>query len=363
LTQADGSVYAEFQTAASTGDLTPTLSGDDLFLLDDNIWACEGGGCPSLTLSTDGNIIAETDMYVDASGSNLGEYRKICPTNYVWVTGSAKYGTLPGFCVMKYEARCPGDSDGTGCATSTSPSVATADLDYDPWRTDISQEEAIQVCQNLGEGYHLISDKEWMTIAENVAYVDSNWTGGSIESGHLRRGFSAATAHDGFVNSAPAPTTGDSADAWNRAADTVAAASGCAGDNCRLVRTHTLSNGEIIWDFSGNLWEWTDAYIYSDATDKQEMPKPNTASQWNEYTAVTDYKGIGYIRPPESGWISAMSIGKIYIDSDAANPSGNYHAFLRGGNWSYGSGAGVFTLYLTYSPANVYTSFGFRCAR
>ena len=35
------------------------------------------------------------------------------------------------------------------------------------------------------------------------------------------------------------------------------------GQSCVLVapgikqsRTHTLSNGEIIWDVSGNVWEW-----------------------------------------------------------------------------------------------------------
>ena len=25
-------------------------------------------------------------------------------------------------------------------------------------------------------------------------------------------------------------------------------------------RTHTLSNGEVIWDMAGNVWEWTSYY-------------------------------------------------------------------------------------------------------
>ena len=41
----------------------------------------------------------------------------------------------------------------------------------------------------------------------------------------------------------------------------------------------------------------------------------------------------------------------------------NDAAFLRGGTWSNGTNAGVFTLYLYSAPLNSGTNLGFRCAR
>jgi len=65
LTQTNESVYTEFQVAATTGDLTIAMSpGDDIILPDQNLWVCEAGSCPSLSLSSDGNVIAESDFYI-----------------------------------------------------------------------------------------------------------------------------------------------------------------------------------------------------------------------------------------------------------------------------------------------------------
>ena len=89
------------------------------------------------------------------------KFEQICPTGYVWVPGSAKHGTLPGFCVMKYEAK----DAGGGVAESKAADA--------PW-TSVTQENARAYCQALGEGYHLVSEAEWMTIAENIAATPIN---------------------------------------------------------------------------------------------------------------------------------------------------------------------------------------------
>jgi len=140
-----------------------------------------------------------------------------------------------------------------------------------------------------------------------------------------------------------------------------------------------LSNGEVIWDIAGNVWEWTDDYIISTTTashleaTRSEMPLPASES-WIEYTAVENYKGLSYIRPQSHLWTSANGIGQIYTDSDCAYSSveandtcgvgdHNYHAFLRGGDWNDTLYAGVFALYLNGAPSHVDANFGFRCAR
>jgi hypothetical protein len=100
------------------------------------------------------------------------------------------------------------------------------------------------------------------------------------------------------------------------------------------------------------------------------MPLNDTAtvtSNWYEYTNVTNYKSISYIKPFRSDWSSTQRIGKIYLDYNGAYTTGDdqsdYHAFARGGDWTIPSNAGVWTLYLYNSPAHVYSYIGFRCAR
>jgi len=280
-----GSATSTFEVD-NVGDLTIDLSGDDMFLLDENIWVCEGGGCPSLSLSTDGNLIVETDIYLDDSGTHHAQYQKICPTGYVWVPGSAKYGTLPGFCAMKYEAKKDGTTD---CGGADCPVSQTSG---DPW-VSINQTDAQTVCKQLGDGYHLISDKEWMTVAENASnHVTSNWSGAAVGSGNLARGWAANTSYgDAWTNSAVAPSTG-AACLYNTGADA------CDSTGTHLYRrTLELTNGEEIWDISGNVREWTDAYIF-DYDNTHEMPTASAAgSNWYEYASSSDshVSGFGYV--------------------------------------------------------------------
>ncbi|MFO8054870.1 MAG: hypothetical protein R6U19_06900, partial [Bacteroidales bacterium] len=96
-----------------------------------------------------------------------------CPDGYISVPGSETYGTSD-FCVMKWEAKNVG-----GNATSQAAET--------PW-VSISQTEAIANCSALGEGYHLITNEEWMTIARNVEQVEDNWNSSVVGIGGLYRG-------------------------------------------------------------------------------------------------------------------------------------------------------------------------------
>jgi formylglycine-generating enzyme required for sulfatase activity len=135
------------------------------------------------------------------------------------------------------------------------------------------------------------------------------------------------------------------------------------------LRTHVLSNGEVIWDFSGNVWEWTD-----DTITNTHMVEPSASagtSQWRGY--FSDESGYGYLANAQGFNIipnistsytgTSYGIGRIYIDEDNASDGGNIHAFLRGGYWYDGADAGVFTLNLNDAPTCTGAHGGFRCAR
>ena len=123
--------------------------------------------------------------------------------------------------------------------------------------------------------------------------------------------------------------------------------------NKSQLRTHILSNGNVIWDIAGNVWEWTDAYVNGTAE------KPASATDaWQELSAVTNYVTLNYARPQNPSWTSANGIGQ-YHGSAAAGQRG----FARGGAWNTGAYAGVFALDLYYVPSSVNGDIGFRCAR
>jgi uncharacterized repeat protein (TIGR02543 family) len=253
---------------------------------------------------------------------------------WVRVPGDPIYSTSD-FCAMKYSA-------------SDVSKVPTAIPGSNPW-VNINQTSAIATCATLGSGYHLVTNPEWMTVAANIAAQGSNWSGGSVGSGTLSRGHSDNS-----------PTSACSADASD--------ANGWVQTNCtgqtqgalafNQRRTQNLSNGEVIWDIGGNVWQWID---YNNASDK---PTPANGA-WHEFTAMTGTATtpMSHLVPLNSAqswwddtWNSAESIGKIY---PGTNGSGG--ALLRGARWDGGSLAGPFAVNLSDAPSATYTSLSFRC--
>ncbi|MFA5359501.1 MAG: hypothetical protein WC349_00870, partial [Patescibacteria group bacterium] len=118
-------------------------------LVDGRIMLCAGGYCSNALDSA----VDETMADLGVEGKVVaGAFEGYCEDGFVWVPGSAKYGTLPGFCVQ-------------------------ADLmkdESDQIKTNVSQGEAQIACQTLGTGYHLIGENEWLTIAENILQNPDN---------------------------------------------------------------------------------------------------------------------------------------------------------------------------------------------
>jgi hypothetical protein len=248
-----------------------------------------------------------------------------CPTGYIRVPGSSLYGTRD-FCVMKYEAK-------TGSATV----AATTQASGLP-QGNITQTNAITACSLNGSGYRLINNAEWMTIARNIEAQSSNWTGGSVGSGGLWRGHTDNSP----TNSLAASTDNDPYSGTGNTSPSIER------------RTHILSNGEVIWDLSGNLWEWT-----NDTTLGANKPNNSSGNLWQQWTAITNFGTLSYnlTRPSNSSWNSTQNMGQYYAGSLTGGP----FAFLRGGYWADGALAGVFTLILNTSPSTANSLYGFRC--
>jgi formylglycine-generating enzyme required for sulfatase activity len=163
-------------------------------------------------------------------------FESYCPAGYAWVPGSAKYGTMPGFCISAKEQ---GEmSQGNGTATDTPPLA------------NISWYEAKDFCQAIGDGYHLITEPEWLTLAENLANASSFNLGTSSEK--------------------------------------------------------TLSSKEKVYDLASGLAEWVDELAYSD----NDKPEPKMDS-WQEYPSITDYHQFELSKPDNGSWSAINGIGMI----------------------------------------------------
>lgn len=295
-------------------------------------------------------------------GSTVG---RACPTGFIPVPGSGTYGTND-FCVMKYEAKADDNGDGIGDTTYNDGSNSWSAMAY-PISSSrklvssaagypivkITQPTAIAISSTIGDVYdcdsgcHLITEAEWMTLAQNVISVASNWSGGSVGNGYI---------YSGHNDNKPANALeADTNDLNGYAGETN------TGGNQR--RTLTLTNGQVIWDLAGNIQEWTSGKT-NNLTAQQ--PGINGLGYANrEYSALTNGGSFDIrVNPVSTGingadsWVN-NGVGRIYSSSDDSSQRG----FLRSGYWNYCSSAGVFYLHLGYAPNTVVTFGGLRVAR
>lgn len=255
-----------------------------------------------------------------------------CPTGYIAIPGSATLETND-FCVMQYEAKCATTaaptvgliSPATGNTTYNNTSQACTGS-YAPVSIpsgvpigNISQTTAKTYCQAIGG--HLITNVEWMTIARNIEQVASNWNGGVIGTSWINWGnYSGSSALDG--------TTPGSA---------------------QSKRTHTLSTGELIWDISGNVAEWTD-----DTCTTATYPSGGY-TEWNN-ASLNSIRSLN--GPSNSAWNDASNGMGRYFGCSA-----NGRAFSRGGSLGGASNAGIYQMNLSFDTTTTDTKVGFRCVK
>lgn len=292
----------------------------------------------SVTMDDNSIGLAQLDLVaLDAryasSGGGAGELN--CPNGFIKVPGDSFYQTQD-FCIMKYEAK------------TTSQGVMSKPEGI-PLRGMVSQIAAMNFCSNLGAGYRLINNAEWLTIAANIISVPGNWSSGNIGDGLLNRGHSDHSPSQLLPASSddndPCYLTGQTCDAstWNS-----------------QKRTHTLSNGESIWDFAGNAWEWVAWQVFEE--------KIGPSSSWRKISDFSSYDNteqmkITDIRPTSTShtfyndeWNENQGLGRYKPFHQQAGG-----AALRGGSVYSGAYTGVLTLYLDLDSQAVDRMTGFRC--
>lgn len=248
-----------------------------------------------------------------------------CSTGFIAVPGNSTLGTN-NFCVSKYEAKNVG-----GVATSQ-PTVSPL--------VSITQTAAVTAAAGACPNCRLIGEAEWLTIAHNLLTVPSNWSGGSVGSGYVYSGHSDNVPASSILASA------DDAQGYTNTSN--------ASGNQR--RTLTLSNGQVIWDFSGNVWEWTSGQI----TGNHPGSSSYAYREWNALAIGSDMTPSpypGFVNSAASAWTSTQGIGKMYSNTSEATLRG----FRRGAAWANTTGeAGIFSLSLGTAPSSSAADIGFR---
>ena len=321
-------------------------------------------------------VVANDRIYTKIEYLDSYVYSNPCPDGYIIVPGNSELGTK-NFCVMKYEAKNVSD-------------VAISQAASTPW-FNITWNAAKVECENLGSGYHLMTEEERLTIAHNVEFVASNWNSSVVGTGFLYSGHNdksppnslAADTDDGngYFGTGDNLSSCDGSYNYFAASDDTTSGRACAGQR----RTLDLSNGEVLWDFAGNVFEWVDAWVYANESLGSPHRYHGGDQKWMSYSSDDGTGKVASLVPtsmlPSNGWNANQSMGRY---QDGNNISGAYNnvdegqactsgycsskaVFAVGGRWDYGAYAGVFTLYLDIGPsalnaASLYGTDGFRCS-
>ncbi len=338
-----------------------------------------------------------------------------CLDGFALVPGSALYKT-PDFCVMKYDAKAvfaadpsigiqpqPGDpcfgttnaywetrgqptgtykNNGTGCQATAENgkeinSVPSgAPIAYIP-EVGSGTNNAVSYCRHMG--WHLLTNAEWMTIARNVEQVSANWCNPDGTACGAAPGTPGKILANGHNNAQPNSALVASADDSQACFGTTPDGSKICGHANSQKRTLQLSNGQVIWDFAGNVWQWVGGTVRrKDEPQSQTNGKLDSGWLSSEFAPGSASLGVldsviinngrglsmGYdsFRPSNPNWNSSNGVGRIFHFSAAADQTSTIYGFIRGGQWNHGAVDGAFSVHLTPVPSKTnLEDVGFRC--
>lgn len=300
------------------------------------ISAIHSASTPSenIKVNTDA-IVGLQDIYVQVSRGSLktecnsltvGFTLMNCPDGYAHVPEA----TGNGFCIMKYEAKAGADS------------FPESKAETSPW-VNISALDAFEACDSLNtkygvsQKYHLISNDEWMSVSKNIESVPENWIHANQPDEHNVVG-------SGCLKQGNVGDTGDGCGYGN-------GSSVDFGTSRNSLAHHLLSNGEMVWDLSGNVWEPVD---YDKETAGLQIGPTSCDPSFTDIPS--------FICPsfPETAWkpvngleTSYWGMGKLY--------GGTAGLILRSAAYYNYSLGGLYSVYMDTDLNGVDASTGFRC--
>lgn len=155
-----------------------------------------------------------------------------CPDHYIPVPWNKELGQPP-FCIWKYEAY---SSNGT---TTWWYHTAPGNQPVIEISATNNSGSTFMNCSANGENYHIMTMMEWLTIARNIEMVGSNWTWWITGSWYIIWGNNSDNITWFDINWIKLIWGNDIRVTWEQ----------------NEMRTLTLSNWEIIWDFIWNVAE------------------------------------------------------------------------------------------------------------
>lgn len=288
---------------------------------------------------------------------------KKCPDGFI---------KIDNLCVMKYDAKCTNTdpkcvtsegvykNDAPGCACEGQYKIVSkpdgAPITFIS-EVDGSGTSAKAYCQNMG--WHLMTNPEWMQIANDVASVSANWcnqNGTNCGNPPGTPGNILANGHNDSSPNKALPAGSDNEPCYQ----TASGGSSVCGAKGSQKRTLELSNGEIIWDFAGNVWQWIDATIARKDEPRTIIPgEGNSRWTWGEFITVPENSDYS---PPNRSWDSKNGVGRIYHYNSIGDTDSTLYTSIRGGNWRHGYDSGAYTIHMQPVPNKAgIDDVGFRC--
>jgi hypothetical protein len=297
------------------------------------------------------------------------------PPYFLEVAPDPTVGTTEAFWIAKYEMKLVGHDDGD--VEYDEAGVAESRPSGIPWQW-MNQEQARAECEDLGEGFALPTNAEWMTVARSIEANARNWSDAQVHPsgasdaqlnmGHTcRRGALGSQCRmDQFPYSGEGlPASIDDGEGlYGYVHGDYEAEPPSLDDNGWSVyrRTFHLADDQVIWDFAGNVWEWVDWYVplAADRANYGEVTDDFLEVNLCLATAAMPDESFKSLNTEMTGLINAHGLGRYHptaVDDDAG-------AAMRGGNFMHGTcNNGIYALGMGYPPDSdhIICRVGFRC--